>query len=158
MPVQQYNMFGPPEDVSSYADGARGRDDAPVPCERELLWPTPHAEILGTDLLERLYGDIPRRTRLTIIEVCRRLRCGHTHVYELRDCGSLDSTNDALPTAQKENLTIYRYSLVRFLFSREFIQDTTRNLAPADMQRIERLIVALRQQAQQNIEPQRKTA
>jgi len=143
---EQLNMFGPPEDVSSYPDGA-SRDDAPVPCERENLWPSDLAELLGADLLERLYGDLPRRTRLTIPEVCRRLRSGHTHVYDLIDAGSLDATDDRHPQAVRPNYGVYRYSLVRFLWNREFVQTTTRcNLPAADMKTIFNAIDVLKAQ------------
>jgi hypothetical protein len=144
-PVLQLNMFGPPESVDSYPEDARYRDDAPVPCERENLGPRDLVQRLGAELLEQLYGDVPRRTRLTVQEVCRRLRCGHTHVYDLIDVGSLDALDDRHPTATRPNYGIYRYSLVRFLFSREFIQNCTRcNLPAEDMQRIGNAVEVLR--------------
>lgn len=147
--IWQTNMFGPPERTDQMTDTQRMRDDAPVPSERELLWPAPHVEILGPDLLERLYGDLPRRTRLTVPEVCRRLRCGHSHVYELKEAGSLDGTDYRHPAATQQALTVYRYSLVRFLFSREFIEDTNRcGLPRADMDRVERLVKVLRSERQ----------
>jgi hypothetical protein len=140
----QYNMFGPPEDVSSVPQGAT-RDDAPVPCERELLWPAPHAAVLGPDLLERLYGDLPRRTRLTVGEVCRRLRRGHSHIYDLVEAGSLDGCDDRHPSAVQQALTIYRYSLVRFLFNREFVTANTRcGLPSEDLDKCMRLAEALK--------------
>lgn len=149
-PALQLNMFGPPEPVDSTPGGA-GKDDAPVPCERELLWPAPHAAALGADLLERLYGDIPRRTRLTVGEVCRRLRRGHSHVYDLVDCGSLDGTDDRNPAAAQRALTIYRYSLVRFLFWREFVAAQTRaNLPAEDLERCCRLAATLRVEESQH--------
>ena len=125
----QLNMFGPPEDVTAEN---RYKDDKPVPCERELLWPAPHAQALGPDLLERLYGDLPKRTRLTIPEVDRRLRRGHTHIYDLIEAGSLDALDDRHPSAEKSAYTIYRYSLVRFLFGREFVENCTRSGLPRD--------------------------
>lgn len=143
----QLNMFGPPEAIDALDPQARLRDDAPVPCERELLWPHPHADILGPELLERLYGDIPRRTRLTVWEVCRRIRCGHSHVYNLIECGSLDATDTRHPDAIRPSYAIYRASLVRFLFSREFLQDATRaGLSAADMQRIDQLVTNLQKE------------
>lgn len=145
----QLNMFGPPESVETSARGALC-DDAPVACERELLWPAPHAQALGVELLERLYGDLPRRTRLTVPEVCRRLRRAHTHIYDLVDAGSLDATDDRHPSAGQRALTIYRYSLVRFLFNREFCQQQTRgNLSREDLDRCLRLAEALRREAKQ---------
>ena len=127
----QGNLFGPPEAVGADEEGRR-RDDAPVPCERELLWPADLARDLGPELLERLYGDIPRRTRLNMPEVCRRLRCAHTHVYDLIACGSLDATDDSVPTAQRPNYGIYRYSLVSWLFHREFVARQTRCGMPSE--------------------------
>ena len=128
----QLNMFGPPEPVESLSTEARYQDDAPVPCERELLWPAPHIEVLGPDLIERLYGDIPRRTRLTIPEVCRRIRCGHSHAYELVAAGSLDALDNRHPEATQTSHRVYRYSVVRFLFNREFVEAQTRCGLPAE--------------------------
>ena len=143
---QQLNMFGPPENLDPN-DGNRIRDDAPVPCERELLWPQPHAKLLGPEILESLYGDIPRRTRLTIGEVCRRLRRGHTHIYDLIEVGSLDATDDRHPAASQAAYTIYRYSVVRFLFHREFVEGATRcGLPPEDLRRCLLLAEVLREE------------
>lgn len=143
----QLNMFGPPEPLESYPAELRYRDDAPVPTERQLLWPAPHAADLGPDLLERLYGDLPRRTRLHVMEVCRLLRCGHSHVYNLVDSGSLDALDARHPAATQNCLTIYRYSIVRFLFNREFVENCTRANMPAeDLARCLRLADKLRAQ------------
>lgn len=143
----QLNMFGPPEPVSSLGPDARYQDDAPVPSERELLWPMPHVEALGPDLLERLYGDLPRRTRLTIPEVCRRLRIGHSLAYELVAVGSLDALDNRHPEATQQSLRVYRYSLVRFLFNREFVESQTRAGMPAaDLDRCMVLAERLRQE------------
>lgn len=155
--VLQGNLFGPPEPVDSYPQGSCGRgDDLPVPAERELLWPADLAERLGPALLERLYGDIPRRTRLHVREVCRRLRCDSEHVYNLRRAGSLDSVDISSPEAeQRREWRFYRYSLVRWLFNREFRDSAHHgeggrsNLTPEDMQRI---VTAL----QETRDPQRK--
>lgn len=145
--LHQLNMFGPPEPVESLGDAARMRDDAPVPSERELLWPMPHAAYLGQDLLERLYGDLPRRTRLTIPEVCRRLRIGHSHAYELIQVGSLDATDARHPEAVQQSPRVYRYSLVRFLFNREFVESQTRaGLPPVDLERCMQLADQLRRE------------
>ena len=144
-PVWQLNMFGPPEPVEHLDRADRIRDDAPVACERELLWPAPHVEALGVDLLERLYGDIPRRTRLTVPEVCRRLRIQHTHAYELVQVGSLDSLDNRHPSATQQSLRIYRYSVVRWLFNREFVEASTRAGLPAeDLEKCVRLAERLR--------------
>jgi hypothetical protein len=141
----QLNMFGPSEPVTSIPEKQRYRDDVPVACERELLWPAPHVQGLGQDLLERLYGDLPRRTRLTVQEVCRRLRCGHTHVYDLIECGGLDALDNRHPAATQNCYSIYRYSLVRFLFNREFVENCTRaGLEQEDMAKCMRLADELR--------------
>jgi len=144
-PVWQLNMFGPPERIEHLEPAARIRDDAPVACERELLWPAPHVEVLGVDVLERLYGDIVRRTRLTVPEVCRRLRIQHTHAYELIQAGSLDCTDNRHPTATQQSVRIYRYSVVRWLFNREFVEASTRCQMPAeDLEKCLRLAETLR--------------
>lgn len=144
--IEQLNMFGPPEKVSD-KDPRRYADDAPVPCERELLWPTPHVEALGVDLLERLYGDLPRRTRLTVPELCRRFRRGHTHVYDLIESGALDALDDRHPESSQNAYTVYRYSVVRFLFNREFIENATRaGLPKADLEKCMKLAEQLRRE------------
>lgn len=144
---EQLLLFGGSEKIENIAEERRYCDDSPVPCERELLWPTPHAEILGVPLLERLYGDIPRRTRLTVKEICRRLRCGHSLVYTLIEAGSLDALDCRHPSASENYYTIYRYSLVRFLFSREFVEGCSRaGLPPDDMSACMRLGDELRQE------------
>ncbi len=127
----QFDMFGDPEDIDSYPERDRLRDDAPVPSERELLWPEDLAQLLGAELLEKLYGDIPRRSRLTVKEVCRRCRIQKSHCYELVDIGSLDASDVSNPNATKEYVRIYRYSVVTWLFSREFILAQTRSGIPA---------------------------
>lgn len=148
---EQLCFFGPPEKVDDLDPDARERDDRPVPAERELLWPAPHATALGPELLERLYGDLPRRTRLTVLEVCRRLRRGHSHIYDLIDAGSLDACNDRHPEADKPSYSIYRYSLVRWLFHREFVAEQTRCGLPAqDLQRCLNLADNLRAEARGN--------
>jgi len=150
--LQQLSLYGPPEQLEDLSEQARVRDDAPVPCERELLWPLPHAEMIGGELLERLYGDVPRRSRLTVIEVCRRLRCGHSHVYDLIDCGSLDALDSRHPNAVRANYTIYRYSLVRFLFRREFVESQTRaNLPAEDMRRCMALADRLKKETKERM-------
>jgi hypothetical protein len=115
----------------------RMRDDAPVPSERQLLWPADLVELLGAELLERLYGDLPRRTRLRIDEVCRACRCDSEHVRRLIQAGSLDATDIRHPEATERAYRIYRYSLARWLFNRDFIaNDFPRcNLPGADLDR-----------------------
>lgn len=154
MALLQDNMFGPPEDVQNLPASARMRDDAPVPSEREMLWPSDLAELLGPELLERLYGDLPRRTRLTVKEVCRRTRWAHSHVYELIAAGSLDAIDGRHPSATQPYYAIYRYSVVRWLFIREFILNPTRaNLPPADLDRC----VAAAEQIERQMTNRRRT-
>ena len=119
----QLNMFGPPEDVANLSDRDRLRDDAPIcPAERQLLWPADLADLLGDELLERLYGSVLRRTRLRLGEVARELRCDKEHVRRFIQAGSLDATDIRNPNATEICYRVYRYSLVRLLFWREFVQ------------------------------------
>ena len=142
----QHNMFGPPEPVSSYSDfSGRGRnDDAPVPCERENLWPSHLVKHLGPELLEKLYGDIPRRTRLKTNEICRRLRCDSNTVANRRNEGSLDAVNIGADNSSMAEWRYYRYSLVSWLFNREFSDDSTRapQLTDNELDRIYNAIAA----------------
>ena len=123
--IMQTMLFGPPEPVTSYPRIGRGAD-LPVPSERELLWPASlvHAmsetmEMRGRTaedvaaLLERVYGDIPRRTRLRVREVCRRLRCDNNKVYSLIE-------NGTLPAIKGGTWLVYRSGLVAYLAWHEF--------------------------------------
>lgn len=132
--LYQLNMFGAPEPVSSYASKqGRGRhDDAPVPSERELLWPGDLARILGVPLLEKLYGDVPRRTRLKTDEICRRLRVDSNFVYDRIKRGIFDAVDLALETADSAEWRVYRYSIVSWLFNREFRDLSTRGARELD--------------------------
>lgn len=147
----QLNMFGAPEPADSYPARGRG-DDLPVACEREVLWPSRlvaglcQAPADSVALLERLYGDIPRRTRLRVDEVCRRLRVDSNVVYRLIEGGDL-SALDASAGEQKAHYMIYRTSLVLFLFKREFwapAVPTRTDLDTDDLARIEKLVAVLR--------------
>jgi hypothetical protein len=126
----QLTLFGAPEPLASYGREVRGRgDDLPVPSERERLWPDAllaEMQALGLDpeqataILERLYGDVPRRTRLKLDEVCRRLRCDRMlvlrHIHETGELAAINvGSGDVLPTWR-----VYRTSLVFFLARREF--------------------------------------
>jgi hypothetical protein len=126
----QETLFGPPEAVATYGRDVRGRgDDLPVPSERERLWPDALIEELqeqglgaeqAAALLERLYGDVPRRTRLKLDEVCRRLRCDRMlvlrHIHETGELAAINvGSGDVLPTWR-----VYRTSLIFFLARREF--------------------------------------
>jgi hypothetical protein len=147
--MRQYDLWGAPEPITSYPDSRKGRhDDAPVACERENLWPSDLVALLGPELLERLYGDIPRRTRLYAAEVCRRLRCDSQHVANLRDAGSLDACDISHPDSTVSEWRYYRYSLVRFLFGREWKQRNTRcNVSDEDQCAIERAVAQLARNA-----------
>lgn len=128
----QYDMFGPPEDLSNTEQpNGKPRDDAPVPWERENLWPTELVELLGVDALEELYGDVTRRTRLTKDEVCRRGRIAHTQFYDLVNEGSLDAGDWRSADSNQPYYRIYRYSLILFMFNREFVFAQTRCNLPA---------------------------
>jgi hypothetical protein len=86
----------------------------------------------ATALMERLYGDVPRRTRLKIGEVCRRLRCDrntvHRHIYGTHELAAVDvGTGNEMPTWR-----VYRASLVLFLVRREFGPEYTRTDAQTD--------------------------
>lgn len=118
--MEQMTLFGTPETVCPAARRTRRADDRPAPAERELLWPADLADEIGQEILERLYGDLPRRTRLRVDEVCRRLRCSDEHVRHLIEAGSLDACDISVPEASVPCWRIYRYSLVRWLFRREF--------------------------------------
>lgn len=140
--MEQALLFGGTEPTTSYGSNVRGRgDDIPVACERELLWPACLMEALAADglsaeaataLMERLYGDVPRRTRLKIGEVCRRLRCDrntvHRHIYDTHELAAVDvGTGNEMPTWR-----VYRASLVLFLVRREFGAEYTRTDAQTD--------------------------
>lgn len=135
--MQQLNMFGPPEDVRHLSARAQLRDDKPVPSERQLLWPSDLVEPLGLDLLERLYGSVTRRTRLRLDEVCRELRVDSEHVRRLILAGSLDATDIRHPDATEFAYRVYRYSIIRWLFIREFVtaESPRCNLPEEDLQR-----------------------
>jgi hypothetical protein len=140
--MEQALLFGGTEPTASYGSNVRGRgDDIPVACERELLWPACLMDALAADglsveaataLMERLYGDVPRRTRLKIGEVCRRLRCDrntvHRHIYDTHELAAVDvGTGNEMPTWR-----VYRASLVLFLVRREFGPEYTRTDAQTD--------------------------
>jgi hypothetical protein len=128
----QFDIFGPPEDVeSTESRNGRLRDDAPAPWERENLWPAELVDLLGVEALEHLYGDVTRRTRITKAEVCRRGRIQHTQFYDLVNQGSLDAGDWRSPDSSQPYLRIYRYSLILFMFNREFVFAQTRCNLPA---------------------------
>jgi hypothetical protein len=146
MSAYQLNMFGEPEPLDNLSAQDRLRDDAPVPAERELLWPADMVELLGVERLERLYGDVPRRTRLRVKEVCRRARISTEHLRRLIEEGSIDATNVQHPDAYEPAYRPYRYSVVRWLFNRDFIATPSPccNLPAEDLQAIDRAVEILK--------------
>ncbi len=97
---------------------SRGRQDAaPHAADRETLWPECVAD-MSREERERLYGDIPQKTRLTVKEVCRRLQCDSNHVYRLIFDGTLSAANIARKESTRPIYRIYRWSLVGFLHNR----------------------------------------
>jgi len=158
--TMQLNLFGAPEPLTSYGRELRGRgDDLPVPSERELLWPACLLDELTHDgataedaaaLLERLYGDVPRRTRLKIDECTRRLRCDRMtilrHIHETGELSAVDiGSGDTLPAWR-----IYRASFVLFLARREFGQETSRTDAKhEDAERLGRALARLRRRGRE---------
>lgn len=120
MAVEQMCMFGEPERVD--AERLRGRCDwKPEPWERENLWPKRLAEAAGVEACETLWGDVPRMTRLQTEQVCRRLACDSNTVYRLIERGELDAVNVGAGEVNP-SWRVYRYSLVWFLFRREFLE------------------------------------
>lgn len=119
MAVEQMNMFGAAERVDT--EKVRGRCDwAPEPWERENLWPKRLADAVGTETCDVLWGDVPRMTRLQVEQVCRRLACDSNTVYRLIDQGEFDAVNVGAGT-MNPLYRIYRYSVIWFLFRREFL-------------------------------------
>ena len=119
MAIEQLNMFGAAEAVDT--GRARGRCDwAPEPWERENLWPKRLADAVGPETCEVLWGDVPRMTRLMVEQVCRRLACDSNTVYRLIEQGEFDAVNVGAGVSNPA-YRIYRYSVVWFLFRREFL-------------------------------------
>jgi len=159
--LMQTMLFGPAEPVTSYPKDRGGRlDDLPVACERENLWPAMLMDALmidgmemaeAVDLLERLYGDIPRRTRLRVDEVCRRLRCDSNTVYRHRESGALPAVDVSAGHGEKPMWLFYRTGLVLFLVAREFCGPApSRTDARAnDIQRLSRAVDRVRRSQQQ---------
>jgi excisionase family DNA binding protein len=154
MSLQQTNLFGPPEPATSYPDRDRGRgDDLPVACERELLWPSWLVDLLAVEIgaesaaaaLERLYGDIPRRTRLTVQECCRRLRCDSNMIYRHIESGELPAVDVSTGTGARPEWRIYRAGLVSFLVRREFGPACSRaDISPREAEQIARAVARAR--------------
>jgi hypothetical protein len=151
----QLTLFGAPEPVGSYGKSEKGRgDDLPAPCERELLWPACLLEELmgggathdeAAAILDRLYGDLPRRTRLRTDEVCRRLRCDSNVVYRHRESGALPAVDVSAGAGITPEWRFYRAGLVFFLASREFGPVPTRtDAAREDSDRMARAVARAR--------------
>ena len=119
MALEQLNMFGAAEPVDQAK--MRGRCDwAPAPWERENLWPKRLADAVGADVCEILWGDVPRMTRLQVEQVCRRLAVDSNTVYRLIEQGEFDAVNVGAGSVNP-TYRIYRYSVIWFLFRREFM-------------------------------------
>jgi len=119
MAIEQLNMFGAAEVVDR--EKVRGRCDwAPEPWERENLWPKRLADAVGADACELLWGDVPRMTRLQVEQVCRRLAVDSNTVYRLIEQGEFDAVNVGAGT-MNPLYRVYRYSVIWFLFRREFL-------------------------------------
>ena len=119
MAIEQLNMFGPAEEVDTAK--IKGRCDwTPAPWERENLWPARLSSELGQDTCEILWGDVPRHTRLQVEQVCRRLALDSNTVYRLIQQGEFD-TVDVGAGSTNPTYRIYRYSVIWFLFRREFV-------------------------------------
>lgn len=149
--VEQMTIFGVPERID--VEKRRGRCDwAPAPWERENLWPARLVAEVGQDICEVLWGDVPRMTRLQVEQVCRRLCCDSNTVYRLIEGGEFDAVNIGAGT-EKPTYRIYRYSLVWFLFRREFVEGAdTRpamlaNIGMAAAERLGRLAAQIRREA-----------
>ena len=155
MPLMQTTLFGPPEPAASYAARAeRGRgNDLPVGSERELLWPACLTDALigagglgaaeALELLERLYGDLPRRTRLRVDEICRRLRCDSNMIYRHIESGELPAIDVSSGSGARPEWRVYRAGLVLFLARREFGPVPSRTDIAAHEQTIMARAVAL---------------
>lgn len=118
LPEQLTMALGAPEAAECLPTGGR-LDWVPMPWERENLWPKLLAEMIGVEALEALWGDVPRLTRLRVEQVCRRLACDSNTIYRLIEAGELDATDIGVGR-HKATWRVYRYSLVWFLFRREF--------------------------------------
>ena len=92
----------------------KGRQDATaVANEREVMWPP---EVMHLDLKMRmmLFGDIPKQTRLTVKQVCRRLKCDSNTVLRRIAGGELIAIN--IGTTNKPCYRVYRWSLVLYVY------------------------------------------
>lgn len=122
----------------------------------ELLWPEELVSALarqeGMDwaridaLLSRVYGDIPRRTRLRVDEVCARLACDAKLIYRHRDSGELACVR--VGSGPNGQWRVYRAGLIAFLVRREFGAAPSRtDVSEEDMLRLQRAAAAVRRRA-----------
>jgi len=104
--------------VSIASDRASGRGDNDlVEGEREVMWPPCVLELSFEDRM-KLFGDVPRRTRLKVQEVCRRLHCDSNTVYRHIETGDLVAANIAPAVSVRPAYRIYRWSLIELLWRR----------------------------------------
>lgn len=102
--------------LAKSTDRPRGRrDNELVAGELEVLWP-PCIRHLSEEDKVLHFGDIPRNTRLTVQQVCRRLNCDSNTVYRYIDTGVLRAINIAPPTSTQPTYRIYRWSLIEHIY------------------------------------------
>ncbi len=115
------------------------------------IWPDPHLSVLGQSLLEKLYSHIPARVMITVAEAVELMRCSRHHIHHLIEDAALDAVDTRRPGAAYASYLIYRYSVVSWLFEREFVSGATRaGLAPSDLDRCVALADRLRAAAPRN--------
>jgi len=111
MSSPQLELFAMP---AGQATHRHGRGDAMrVANEKEVLWPP---EVMHLDETQRvlLFGDIPRETRLSVRQVCRRLGCDSNTVTRRIQSGELVAAN--IGTEKRPCYRVYRWSLVRHIY------------------------------------------
>ncbi len=92
----------------------KGRQDAlAVANEREVMWP-PEVMHLSVKMRTMLFGDIPKATRLTVKQVCRRLKCDSNTVLRRIAVGDFIAAN--IGTINRPCYRVYRWSLVLYLY------------------------------------------
>ena len=112
MSTPQLELFAMPQ--PSAGCHAKGRQDfQPVANEREIMWPP---EVMHLSIEERLllFGDIPKETRLSVKQVCRRLKCDSNTVHRHIHSGNLVAAN--IGTKAAPCYRVYRWSLIKHLY------------------------------------------
>ena len=112
MITEQPELFAMPAPA---APKRRGRGDAMrASNEKEVLW---HPDVMHLSEEQRtlLFGDIPRETRLTVAQVCRRLGCDSNTVYRLLQEGALVGM-PLVSGSKRETYRVYRWSLVKYIY------------------------------------------